>query len=200
MNHPFRKSLSLILVVMSMGQSTAQARSAKASHTPSLEDLATVSMPKDQDVCFSPEEQCDLKLIKLIQSAQTSIDVAVYDISLDMLAHQLLTQGKKIHVRILVDKRQSKEKNSVVGLLIKAGANVRYGHQRGIMHNKFAIIDGKMMETGSYNYTNHATQANNENQIYLASPTIVKRYVDRFEKIWQEGQPASGAHSLAFGE
>jgi phosphatidylserine/phosphatidylglycerophosphate/cardiolipin synthase-like enzyme len=199
MNH-FSLSLFLILLIASMGQSTAQARNSKPSHTSRLEDLANVSVPKDQDVCFSPEEQCDLKLIKLIQSAQSSIDVAVYDISLDMLAHQLLTQGKKIHVRILVDKRQSKEKNSVVRLLIKAGANVRYGHQRGIMHNKFVIIDGKMMETGSYNYTNHATQANNENQLYLASPVVVKRYADRFEKIWQEGQPASGAHSLAAGE
>jgi phosphatidylserine/phosphatidylglycerophosphate/cardiolipin synthase-like enzyme len=56
------------------------------------------------------------------------------------------------------------------------------------MHNKFTIVDGKMLETGSFNYANHASQANNENQIYLVQPEILERYKKRFEEIWQAGQ------------
>jgi len=149
---------------------------------------AATEIPQDGDTCFSPEEHCDEKLIHLVQSAEHSIDIAIYDINLDQLAHQLLVKSKTATIRILVDQRQSKEKKSAVSLLAKAGINIRYGHQRGIMHNKFTIVDNKIVETGSFNYTNHASIANNENQIYLASAKIVRRYHDRFEKIWGEGK------------
>lgn len=148
-----------------------------------------ITPPKDGEVCFSPEEPCDLKLIKFIEMAQKSVDIAIYDINLDQLVHQLLLASKKLQVRIIVDTRQAKGLHSLVPLLIKAGANVRSGRQRGIMHNKFAIVDGRMIETGSFNFTNHASKANNENQIYIANPEIVKRYRDRFEEIWQMAGP-----------
>lgn len=172
------------------------ASSAKASAPPSAPS-APPSVPKDQEVCFSPDEPCDQKLIKFIQSAQKSIDIAIYDITLDKLAHEILVASKKIPVRIVVDRRQSKGNHSLVPLLIKAGAQVRFGRQRGIMHNKFTIVDGKMIETGSFNYTNHATVANNENQIYLSNPDIVERYKKRFEEIWGKAVPRSESVSLS---
>lgn len=149
---------------------------------------ATIAAPKDDEVCFSPDERCDLKLLKFIESAQKSIDIAIYDLNLDQIGHALLLKSKTIPVRIVFDMRQSKEKNSIVPMLIKAGLNLKIGHQRGIMHNKFAIIDGQRVETGSFNYTNHAYQANNENQVYLSTPAIVNRYKARFNTIWEEAK------------
>lgn len=147
-------------------------------------DEALVTAPKDEEACFSPDEPCDIKLLKFIDSAQSSIDIAIYDINLDQLVHHLLVKAQKIPVRIVVDRRQAKGGHSLVPTLIKAGANVRYGHQRGIMHNKFVIVDGKMVEIGSFNYTNHATRSNQENQVYLTKSSVVERYKKRFEKIW----------------
>lgn len=149
-------------------------------------DESTVKAPVENEVCFSPDEHCDVKLYKLIQTAQKSIDIAIYDINLDKLVHEILVASKKIPVRIVVDRRQSKGDHSLVSLLIKAGAKVRYGKQRGIMHDKFTVIDGKMIETGSFNYTNHASVANQENQVYLTTPAIVDRYKIRFEKMWDD--------------
>ena len=149
---------------------------------------ATIAAPKDDEVCFSPDERCDLKLLKFIESAQKSIDIAIYDLNLDQIGHALLLKSKTIPVRIVFDMRQSKEKNSIVPMLIKAGLNLKIGHQRGIMHNKFAIVDGQRVETGSFNYTNHAYQANNENQVYLSTPAIVNRYKARFNTIWEEAK------------
>ena len=146
--------------------------------------LDQVALPLDQEACFSPDEPCDLKLIKLIQSAQKSIDMAVYDINRDQLVHHLVIQSKKIPVRLVVDRRQSKGSHSLVPLLIKAGVKLRYGKQRGIMHDKFTIVDGKILETGSFNYTNHASESNQENQVYLSSPTLLERFKLRFESIW----------------
>jgi phosphatidylserine/phosphatidylglycerophosphate/cardiolipin synthase-like enzyme len=180
----------LIAVAPVIGPSVADARSRSVgSSLLSAIDAALVKAPQDQEVCFSPDEPCDIKLIKFIESAQKTIDVAIYDLNLDQLAHQLLVASKKLKVRILVDRRQAKGPHSLVPLLIKAGAQVRYGRQRGIMHNKFAVVDGRMVELGSFNYTNHASRANNENQIYLANPAIVERYEKRFENIWAKGDP-----------
>ena len=72
-------------------------------------------------------------------------------------------------------------------MLIKAGAKVRYGRQRGIMHHKFVIVDGKLLETGSFNFTNGAANSNQENQVYLATPKIVERFKKRFDQSWSEG-------------
>ncbi len=151
---------------------------------------ALVRPPQDNEICFSPVESCDVKLWKFIQSAQKSLDVALFDITHPKVVHEILVASKRIPVRVVVDKRQARGEHSLVELLIKGGANVKYGRQRGIMHNKFTIVDNARLETGSFNYTNHATEANNENQIYLGTPAVVERYHARFEEIWREATDA----------
>ena len=153
-----------------------------------LATLEEIQAPTDQDVCFSPEEPCDLELIKYVDGATKTLDIAIYDINIDELVHHILMKSKDVKVRIVVDQRQSKGDHSLVATLIKAGASVRYGKQRGIMHNKFIIRDSAMVETGSFNFTNHASTSNNENQVYLANPKIVERYVNRFESIWDRAK------------
>jgi len=188
----FRLFLGCVLIfAVTMTPSLVHARRKSRMPEKSQEkfiDEKSVTIPQDMEVCFSPDEPCDVKLVRLVQSAQKSIDVAIFDINLDQLAHELLVASKKMPVRILVDVRQAKGERSLVPLLIKAGAQVRFGRQRGVMHNKFLIVDGRMVETGSFNYTNHASQANNENQIYLSNPAIVSRYQKRFKKIWEEAR------------
>lgn len=147
-----------------------------------------VEAPRENEVCFSPVDRCDVKLAKFIEGAKKSLDIAIFDINEDQIVHQILVQSKKIPVRVIVDKRQSKGDHSSVGLLKKAGVNVRYGKQRSLMHSKFTIRDQSMIETGSFNYTFNATKNNNENQVYLATPEIVLRYKERFEEMWQEAR------------
>jgi len=169
----FRTLLALALIVCS----------SNTSFSTTLE-----ASPGKIEVCFSPDDPCDDKLIDFVKSAQKSIDIAIYDINLDQLVHQLLIKSKSIAVRVLVDNRQSKGNHSLVSTLIKGGIQVRFGHQKGIMHNKFTIIDNARLETGSFNYTNHASRANNENQIYLSDLEVVGKYRERFEKIWGKGK------------
>lgn len=139
------------------------------------------------DLCFSPDEECAAKLAQFIASAQKSVDVAIYDINEEQIVHQLLLKSKKIPVRVLVDRKQAKGKHSAVALLQKAGVNLRFGRQHGIMHSKFVIVDGNRVETGSFNFTHHASTANRENQVYLTdSPTALK-FTTQFEKIWATG-------------
>ncbi|MFM8268606.1 MAG: phospholipase D-like domain-containing protein [Pseudomonadota bacterium] len=140
------------------------------------------------DICFSPTESCDEKLIRFIRSAEKSLDVAVFDVTHPQIVHEILVATKKIPVRILVDKRQSLGEHSLVSLLVRAGAQVKVGHQRGIMHHKFVVLDQKAVETGSFNFTINASFKNQENQVYLSDPVFVKRFLRQFEIMWSEGR------------
>lgn len=158
---------------------------AKTSNSPNNSPQSIILHPPlDQETCFSPDEPCAEKLEKFISSATKSIHLAIYSINLENIVKMLIKKSENVQVQIIVDKLQSKGVKSQVGTLFEAGMNIRYGKQKGIMHDKFVIIDGKMMMTGSFNFTNHASLANQENQVYLANPNIVTRYQDRFTKMW----------------
>ncbi len=152
------------------------------------------TIPPD-DVCFAPEEACDLKLLQLIQTAQSEIDIAIFDINLDQLVHALIVQSKKITIRMIVDRREAKGKYSLIPVLARAGVQIKYGRQRGLMHHKFLIVDRKVVQTGSFNYTNGAAFKNHENQVYLKTPALVERYQKHFETLWNSGKLYSNQFS-----
>jgi len=139
-------------------------------------------------VCFSPGS-CDQNLVDLINSANLSIDVAIYDLNLPNVADALIEKNKSTPVRVVCDKRQSRsDKNSLIGKLAASGIPVRYGRQKGIMHDKFVVVDNREIETGSFNYTHHATVANHENQIYISDPNVAQKYEAAFSEIWEGGE------------
>jgi phosphatidylserine/phosphatidylglycerophosphate/cardiolipin synthase-like enzyme len=55
------------------------------------------------------------------------------------------------------------------------------------MHNKFAIFDGKLMVTGSYNWTASAEKYNYENAVFITDPTAIDQYQKEFNEIWSLG-------------
>jgi phosphatidylserine/phosphatidylglycerophosphate/cardiolipin synthase-like enzyme len=145
-----------------------------------------VSNPVNLETCFSPDEPCSEKLLQFISSAEKSLDIAIYSISLDDLANELIKKSKTIKVRIVCDKVQAHGMKSKVKDLLENGVSIRYGKQKGLMHDKFTIVDSSMLETGSFNYTNNAANSNQENQIYLADAGVVSRFAERFEQMWEE--------------
>lgn len=179
--------LSLLVLSTAEARKATLADMALAKLGDAVEE-ALIAPPKDGEVCFSPDENCDIKLWKFIQTAKTSLDVAIFDLTHPKITHEILVASKRVKVRVLVDKRQMKGEHSLVSTLIKGGVAVRIGRQRGIMHNKFTVVDGTRLETGSFNYSDGATRKNQENQIYLADPSIVARYKERFEKMWEEAK------------
>jgi len=87
----------------------------------------------------------------------------------------------------VADKVQSQGKNSEIKYLISKGipVKIRIGKGRGIMHNKFAVIDEKEVITGSYNWTNNAEENNYENAVFITDPEIVKQFSSEFDRLCQ---------------
>lgn len=151
-----------------------------------LEDANTVA-PKDNEACFSPDENCDEKLRKFILSAKTSLDIAIFDINRKAIVDAIVEMHDKVKVRLVVNRKLAKDSAPAIARFKENKMFVRVGKQKGIMHNKFVIVDGKRLETGSFNFTNGAADKNQENQVYLSTPSIVERYQQRFQKMWDSG-------------
>lgn len=70
------------------------------------------------------------------------------------------------------------------------GIQVRHDQESGYMHHKFAIIDKKVLITGSLNWTTQAIQNNRENVLIVEDKDCVNIFLAEFEKIWEDYNPA----------
>ncbi len=150
--------------------------------------LTTAWGVQNLQTCFSPGGNCDQVIVGYINSAKKTIDMAIYNLSLKEI-HDALAQAKQrgVKIRLVVDREQALGQTSQTPSLIQEGFQLRYGSQKGVMHNKFTLVDGTWLETGSYNYSISASNYNAENQIYLNDPEVVSHYAQDFETIWSSG-------------
>ena len=141
------------------------------------------------EIYFSPEGDAANRIIKAIDSSNSTIDLAIFDLTSQDIS-QAFERAKKrgVKIRIIADSRQAKGAHSVIQSLLDEGFNIRirHGKGRGIMHNKFAIFDGKLMVTGSYNWTNNAEHFNYENAVFICDPDIIKQYQKEFNRIYSQ--------------
>ncbi len=157
--------------------------------------LANSAYARDIEVYFTPSEVPIEKIIYLINHTKNSIDVAMYSFTSRPLAQSLVNAKKRgVKVRILLDGEWNSPKNrySKVEYLLKNGMDVRfakahkYYDRYGIMHNKFAIFDDKIVETGSLNWTAQAPKANDENVLIIDRSDIANVYKKQFEELWNQ--------------
>ena len=139
------------------------------------------------EVFFSPSKKCENGLMGLIEGSKDTIDVAVYSINNTNLVDALKKAYKRgVKIRILTDRIQAAGKSSKVRDLYDVGLNVRVHSKHKIEHNKFAIFDDKKASTGSYNWTNPATDKNSENCVFFTDDAkVVAEYQKRFEYLWK---------------
>ena len=140
---------------------------------------------------FSPNGGSVAWIEKAIEATEASIDVAMFSFFEQSLADALLERkraGKKI--RVVLDLAQA-SRSPVAKFLRENGFDVRLSRGRdgkqGVLHDKFAIFDKKLLETGSFNWTNNAEHNNFENASFLPEPGIVSEFQAEFERIWKQG-------------
>jgi phosphatidylserine/phosphatidylglycerophosphate/cardiolipin synthase-like enzyme len=57
------------------------------------------------------------------------------------------------------------------------------------MHNKYAIVDEHIVETGSFNWTERAQDFNWENIQIDDDADLAAAYLNNFEKLWNLARP-----------
>jgi phosphatidylserine/phosphatidylglycerophosphate/cardiolipin synthase-like enzyme len=146
---------------------------------------ANLSSAEDIKVYFSPNGGCQQAVISEIRKAAQTIDIAMYYLSSRDIAQALVkARENNVRVRIVLDQGQEIESASKSGYLIKHGFELRYHLGFGLMHNKFAIIDGKSLITGSFNWTLTAEERNEENLLIISDEGTIEKYEKRFNYLW----------------
>ena len=126
------------------------------------------------ELYFCPQEDCELALLNFIDSAQESVHCAFFEVDLDRIRDKLLEKQKEIDVKIITDD----------GYLYEFNHSFVKTDRSGLMHNKFCIIDGHKISTGSMNPTNNGAQKNNNNLLLIESSVIAQNYEDEFNEMW----------------
>lgn len=158
-----------------------------------LTPLQTFAASQFIELAFSPHAGATKAVVRLIDQAQKSISIAAYNFTSKDIAKALASaQNRGVNVRAVLDKSNVHARQSSATFLANADIPVRIDYKYHIMHNKFIIVDGATVETGSFNYTSNAENSNAENIIILRNyPDVAQKYDLQWQKLWDESEKYS---------
>lgn len=147
--------------------------------------------------CFSPQGRCSAHIIREIDKAQKELLIAVYAFTHDELARGVAQAKKRgVSVQIVLDREFDAANERSQGRFLE-GQKIPVKRlsgmkptapekEPGLMHQKFAVIDRKIVFTGSYNWTRSADSSNDENLLWFrdAGP-LAEEYRKIFFQLWE---------------
>lgn len=157
-----------------------------------LEDVVKALVPDEAprtagraEAWFSPDDDCPERIIALLGTTLRSADICVFTITDDRLARAVHDAHRRgVAVRVLSDDEKSMDTGSDADRLASRGIAVRYDKSPHHMHHKYAILDGSILLTGSYNWTRSAAEFNDENFLVTDEPRLVEAYARQFATLW----------------
>lgn len=175
-------------------RSLASAVTDAAAGSSSSQPVANIDSG-DVQVGFSPGRAQD-HIIGAIRGADDSIRVAAYSFTSKPVAKALVSAHKRgVDVKAMLDKSQKTAQYSSATFVANQGIPTRINESYAIMHNKFLVIDGQTVQTGSFNYSKSAHVRNAENVLVIHEvPEIAARYVKEWQRLWQESEPYPASH------
>lgn len=137
--------------------------------------------------CTYTHDTALLKVMNALRLSRKTLDVCIYVLSYNDLANVLIDQQKRgVKVRVIVDGREIEVASSRVKKLRRQGIQVKLSPHAmsSLMHNKFGIIDGRLLMTGSFNWTKNAVLNNWDNVLFTTDPRHVAPYQAKFDEFW----------------
>lgn len=115
---------------------------------------------------FSPQDDTLKAFLNFIAKAQKKIRIADYSFNLEPLVELLIEKSHiGVDVMLVLDKSEStaQAEKPAIDKLHKAHIQFVIGtsSKHKIMHNKFTVIDDEWVQSGSWNYTNAASDEDN---------------------------------------
>lgn len=155
--------------------------------------------------CDPPAQQANLEevIISLLALADSTIDIAVYDLDLLGIAQKLVEQHDDgVTVRLITDNDNvdTEDNTEVYSLLIDVGVpwiddTADGSAGSSLQHNKFIVVDGEYVLTGSTNFTqsgihgdldengNVKNRGNANNIVIIRSSQLADAYTAQFSQM-----------------
>ncbi|KAI9592123.1 hypothetical protein BDF19DRAFT_498761 [Syncephalis fuscata] len=137
---------------------------------------------------FFPSDDGYAAFLATLEATQKTMDICIFTLTDDKVVDKILdAKSRGVQIRLISDDTQSKCLGAdPYRLRDDYGIPVVTDHNIAHMHNKFAILDSRVLITGSYNWTKAAHYNNNENMIILNHAPTIKDYEQEFERLWRQ--------------
>jgi len=124
----------------------------------------------------------DEVIVDDIRSATNSIYLAIYEMTNDKFKDALINAYQNgIEVVVMTDDDHKDDEDMTE--LKSVGIPVYDDEKSALMHNKFLIIDEKIVWSGSSNYTYYGFYRNYENDVRIEDEEIAKFYKKEFDEL-----------------
>jgi len=151
-----------------------------STEKPGIEIYFTNPTDQQKNSYFGGVDEC---IVNSIEDASFSIDIAMYNINLWSIRNALIEAYQRgIQIRIVVESENLD--NDVPRELRSAGIPVIGDRREGLMHNKFMIIDGNEVWTGSANFTLGSFYYDKNNLVHFNSVEIAQDYTTEFDEMF----------------
>jgi len=125
-------------------------------------------------------------LLGLIDGAASTVDVALYGLNRQSVVDALIAaHNRGVTVRVVGDDDAATgDYAAAYQALASAGISVITDTVGTIQHNKFVVVDGEFVWTGSTNFTDTGLTLNANNSIVITDIALADVYTAEFEEMW----------------
>lgn len=146
------------------------------------------------EIYFSPHGGATDAVVQAIGAAQTTVLIQAYSFTSAPIAKALVdAHNRGVHVEAILDDSQKSEKYTSLDFLAHAGISTWIDARHAIAHNKVMILDGKVVITGSFNFTKAAEENNAENLLIIRDEAVAQQYTANWQRHAEHSEPYPGA-------
>jgi phosphatidylserine/phosphatidylglycerophosphate/cardiolipin synthase-like enzyme len=157
-----------------------------------LSTLLAVPSQERIEIHFAPSgvrRLLEERISAEIERARDEVVVAMFHFTSGRIVDALAARRRAgVRVAVLLDASQAEE--GFIGRLRDLGMEVRRvtprGDERARFHHKYAVLDGKGVVTGSYNWTVGADMSNHDNIVLLRDAGAARAFREDFERTWND--------------
>lgn len=151
---------------------------------------------RKSDCRYSHDTTSLVKFLRALDSAEETLDIVCFTITCDEIKRVIQRVAQRgVRVRIVSDANNVDSLGSDIRELsearkidVRCDAHSNDPNKRGMMHHKFAVIDGgKTVITGSFNWTRAGVLDNHDNVLIARNmPEVAEPYVEHMNQLWKE--------------
>jgi phosphatidylserine/phosphatidylglycerophosphate/cardiolipin synthase-like enzyme len=169
-------------------------RQAELQPTPAPQAETPVKPPcPGSEVHYSPQEDLEQIDAGLLSGANSEIEFTAYSFTDPKIAEVLEERaGEGVTVKIYTDRSSATEELSrgkggepvILELARTPNIQVRVKHSSTLAHMKAYEIDGRVLRTGSANFSANAERRQDNDLLILRDETAINSFRAKFDEMW----------------